>query len=162
MNYRNVHSQVPEALSEERQVLLKDFIRTFLPPAKTLRQGTANELHFVWRTLDRIFVQRFGYNLARTHILDACKELGYRMKAMQADYDPETKTERPSSEGETYSGTEGYFQNEAHYIFLNVDPATVRVLKRTTAQLPKNTRLDKEIDAGVMIERLRSFAIRTL
>lgn len=162
MNYTNVHLQVPIPLEVRQEALLKDFIMEFLPPTESRRRGSHNELEYIWGSLNKVFKQRFGFNLARTHILDVSRDLGYHVVCMGREYDPDARCNRPVVDGGNYLSTEGYFQNEAGFIYLNVQPRAVQVLMRTTAQLPGTTDSDKMIDAGAMTERLRAFQVKWL
>lgn len=140
-------------LTKKQLNILNKFIQIFLPTRGNQRKNSGNELDYVTATLDKLFIQNFGFNLSRHVILKAFKGLGNAIFEKEANFDYAKKKNRPADIGNLKGKTVGVGNIiEAPFTYIDISSDTIRHLMKTTAQLPENTNtqsLDK-------IEKLKS------
>jgi len=147
----------PIRLDDKQKKILKAFLATFLPPTKSKRKNTANELDYIHTTLDRLFKQQFGFNLSRQSIVDTFAELGHTAYPMKSSYDYDTKKTKPTTKGEwTYKSVNGS-KPEAPFTFFDISADTVRHLRKATMTLPSKTSPDKLEKTEKLKDKMQEF-----
>jgi hypothetical protein len=64
-------------MKNNQKKLLENFIIEFLPPTENKIKRSGNELEYITRTLDKLFIQNFSFNLSKTEITESFSRLGY-------------------------------------------------------------------------------------
>lgn len=147
-------------LNANQQMILQEFIKTFLPKTGVKRKSSGNELDYLHSTLDRVFIQHFGFNLNEDDVLVAFENLDYQIFSLNGAWDAENKTVKPSKTGDLIRGGKGYSNFTASYMYLDVKADTVRFLRKATATLPPNTNLDKYAKATLLLDEIRYFKLK--
>tara|TARA_R110000868_G_C10961540_1_gene768574 strand:- start:2575 stop:2898 length:324 start_codon:yes stop_codon:yes gene_type:complete len=107
-------------MENNQKKLLENFIIAFLPPTENARKYSGNELVYVTRTLNKLFVQNFGFNISEVEITSCFSRLGYQIFHKTGIVDYENKKIKPA------------FINEANksqpiqFFYFNISPKTVR------------------------------------
>lgn len=146
---------------DNRQIkILQGFIQTFLPPTNNKRKYTANELDYIHGTLDKLFIQKFGFNLTRQSIYEAFVSLGYETFTRNGEWNREIKEVIPSKKGEVNNKMVGkYFEQEAAYTYFEVSADSVRNLRKSTATLPRNTNQIKSDTIEELKANIQTFVL---
>lgn len=144
-------------LDDRQQEILREFIKTFLPRTATKRKNSGNEIDYVHSTLDRIFIQHFGFNLTADNILDAFQNLGYTLFTLNGVWDSENKIVKPSKTGDLIRHRKGYSDFNASFVYVEVKADTIRFLRKATASLPLNTNLDKYAKTTLLLDDIKRF-----
>lgn len=134
-------------LSDNQKLILKKFITHFLPKRGNNRKYTTNEIGYVQRTLDKVFIQNFGFNLSSKHILDEFEELGYTIFTKKGLWDNETKIVKPYEKGSLINSIDGYSGYDASFVYIDIDQAKIKQLMISTTSSKLNTseiKLEKE------------------
>lgn len=84
-------------MDKNQKILLENFIVEFLPPTGTQRKNSGNELDYITRTLDKVFIQNFGFNLSKFEITNCFSRLGYQIFDKKGIFDYETKKIKPTN-----------------------------------------------------------------
>lgn len=149
-------------LSNNQKLILKKFILHFLPKRGNKRKYTTNEINYIQRTLDKVFIQNFGFNLSSEDILDEFQELGYTIFTKKGLWDNETKIVKAYNEGSLINSAEGYSGYDASFIYIDIDQATIKQLMISTATLQPNTSQIKLKKEEEMKKELHFFKETTL
>jgi hypothetical protein len=144
-------------LNDNQKLILKDFITHFLPKRGNNRKYSTNEIGYVQRTLDKVFIQNFGFNISGKQILEEFEELGYTIFTKNGLWDSETKILKPSSKGNVITSNESNSGYDACFIYIDIDQSVVKQLMISTTVANANTseiKLEKEMK---MKKELQSF-----
>ncbi len=145
-------------LNPEQWSILKQFIQKFLPQRGNKRKNSGNELDYVSITLNRVFIQHFGFNLERYEVIDAFEELGYQTFEREEEIDYDAKTSRPVINGTNKIKKIGVGNRlEAPFTFIDISAKTVRNLMRATATLPETTNPQKSYEVEKLKRELEGF-----
>lgn len=146
-------------LNKNQENILKSFINNFLPPTKNKRKYSGNELDFIYSTLDRVFIQNFGFNLSRKNIIDIFTDLNYTFFTLNSTWKSDKKEHIPSKNGEIYFKiSDNTIGKEAPFTYININASTMRDLRKTTANLPSNTNLSKYAKIELLKQNIVQFA----
>lgn len=144
-------------LDASQAAILSDFITEFLPTTGTKRKYTANEIYYIHETLNRIFMQQFGFKIPFEELKKTFENLGYTIFELKGKLDNESKVLRPSKNGELNvirSIDKAFVKG---FLFIDVKADTVRYLRKTTATLQPNTNPDKFDKTKVLMEKIENF-----
>lgn len=130
-------------LDKNQKEILESFIKSFLPKRGNKRKNSGNEIDYVGRTINKIFIKYFGFNLSRQNILDAFEKLQYDIFVKRGVYDTEIKVYKPSAKGTYVRSGDGYSRYNAMYVYIDIDPTIVRALSLATFTPRPNTNADK-------------------
>jgi len=146
-------------LNLQQKKILREFIQAFLPATKSKSKKLGNELDYIHTTLDKVFIQNFGFNLPRQIILKTFKELGHSIYTMNGEEDYETREVKPSKNG-TIMKTVGRGKSdlEAYFTFIGISVEAMRYLRRSTATLSPNTNMEKLLETQKLKEEIKEFA----
>lgn len=118
---------------KNKKILIENFIVEFLPPTGTQRKYSGNELDYITRTLDKVFLRNFGFNLTKEEIAYCFFKLGYQIFDKNGVFDSNTKKIKPTNEDE------GYFLTLDCFTYFNISPKSMRQLMLTTSKLSEIT-----------------------
>lgn len=144
-------------LNDHEKIILKEFIIHFLPKRGNNRKYSTNEIGYVQRALDKVFIKNFGFNLSSIEILKEFEELGYTIFTKKGLWDSETKIVKPSVKGNLIDLNNGYSEYDASFIYIDIDQSIVKQLMISTTGSKPNTseiKLEKE---DKMKKELQSF-----
>lgn len=146
-------------LNKNQENILKSFINNFLPQTKNKRKYSGNELDFIYSTLDRVFIQNFGFNLSRKNIIDIFTDLNYTFFTLNSTWNSDKKEHIPSKNGEIdFKISDNTIGKEAPFTYININASTMRDLRKTTANLPSNTNLSKHAKIELLKQNIVQFA----
>lgn len=146
-------------LNKNQENILKSFINNFLPPTKNKRKYSGNELDFIYSTLDRVFIQNFGFNLSRKNIIDIFTDLNYTFFTLNSTWNSDKKEHIPSKNGEIdFKISDNTIGKETPFTYININASTMRDLRKTTANLPSNTNLSKYAKIELLKQNIVQFA----
>ena len=140
-------------MESNQKILLENFILEFLPTTGNQRKYSGNELDYITRTLDIVFLQNFGFNLKKEEIAYCFFKLGYQIFYKNGVFDSNTKKTKPTNEDE------GYFLTLDCYTYFNISPRTMRQLMLTTTKLSDITnsvKIDNTEKMKIKIEIFKS------
>tara|TARA_R110001592_G_scaffold211976_1_gene464062 strand:+ start:6128 stop:6580 length:453 start_codon:yes stop_codon:yes gene_type:complete len=147
--------------SNNKKQILKKFILEFFTPTGNKRKNSGNELNYLHSTLDRVFIQNFGFNLDRAIVATTFTKLGFQVFQMNSTFNSETKRVVPSKDGEFNDmSTNGSKRFEAPFTYFDISPVTVRLLMKTTAKLSDNTNESKKIETRNMKQKIEELKKR--
>lgn len=139
--------KIKNHLKPSEQNILVSFVKVFLPPTGSKRKNSGNEIDYLSKTLDKVFVQRFGINISQNATLDLFKSLpDYLLFEVDGELDLKDKIIKHSK-----SGFPSYFT------YIDVSPKAVRLLRKTTAKLPDNTNSSKVAEVEELIRQVEEF-----
>jgi hypothetical protein len=138
-------NEKPILHSKSQSLILNSFVRLFLPRTGNKRKNTGNELAYIHSTLDKLFIQHFGFNLCIKDVINVFHVLGYCFYSLKGEWNPENKDIRPSKHGTLVSGNASYQEFNASFVYIEVKASDVRSLMRLTTVLPSHTNLDKKM-----------------
>ena len=84
-------------MDNNQKILLENFIVQFLAPTRTQRKYSGNELDYITRTLDKVFLQNFGFNLKKEEIAYCFFKIGYQIFNKNGVFDSNTKKTKPTN-----------------------------------------------------------------
>lgn len=122
-------------MNSNHKEILANFIIEFLPPTNNERKYSGNELEYITRTLDKVFIQNFGFNLTKDEIAYCFFKLGYKIFDKDGAFDLDFKKMSPTSDNDAV-----YLIPNA-YTYFNISPKTMRQLMLTTSKLSETTKL---------------------
>ena len=138
-------------MDNNQEKLLENFIVEFLPPTESQRKYSGNELEYISRTLDKVFIQNFGFNLSKVELTNCFFRLGYQIFYKNGAIDLDCKKVIRTSEDNHPFIVKNY------YTFFNISPKTVRQLMLNTSKLPEHTNPIKTTDTENMKIKLEIF-----
>lgn len=144
-------------LNDNQKLILREFITHFLPKRGNNRKYSTNEIEYVHKTLNKVFIQNFGFNISGKQILEEFEELGYTIFTKKGLWDSETKIVKPATKGDVITSNESYTGYDACFIYIDIDQSVVKQLMNSTTVANPNTReikLEKEMK---MKKELQSF-----
>jgi hypothetical protein len=144
-------------MDNNQKEILKLFIGQFLPKRGTKRKNSGNEMEYIGTALNLVFKKNFGFNLDRQSILGAFEELDYEVFTKNAEWHPEPKEYKPSLKGNSVRVGDVYSDNNAAYVYVDIEPLTIRLLMLTAKTLPVNTNQSKVDAAKEMGKRIELF-----
>lgn len=145
-------------LKETESQILKSFIEYFLPIRGNERKNSGNEIDYVSSTLELVFKKYFGININDIDILKTFENLNYKIFTKNGKWDSEKKMIKPSSGQNLIINSKKVYQNyDVAYIYIDIEPKTVRTLMLTVKELPKNTSQLKVNDVIEMTNRIHLF-----
>lgn len=124
-------------MNNNQKEILENFIIEFLPPTNNERKYSGNELEYIARTLDKVFMQNFGFNLTKDEIANSFFSLGYKIFDKNGAFDLDFKKMSPTSDEDSI-----YLVPNA-FTYFNISPKTMRQLMLTTSKLSEITNLKK-------------------
>lgn len=139
-------------ISEDQKKILKEFIKFILPKRGNKRKGSSNELEYLSSTLNKVFIQNFGFNLSRQDILTAFEELEYEIFTRNGKWNSESKIYKPSTKGDSIRRGEGYDSYDAAFIYIDIEQPIVRQLMLSTMSPLPNTG-DKKIQQYNLVKK---------
>lgn len=156
-----------QQLTPEQQQILEDFIKEFLPPRGNKRKNSGNELEYLAPTLDALFRKHFGFAVTFDDVLAAFERLNYTIFTKGGDWDWDKKDFKPSDKGEGTKilGIRGqlvhtYENNNAAFIYIDVDAPKVRDLRRTRTTLVPTTSPEKVEEQQRLLRHIDAFEKR--
>ncbi|MEZ7498189.1 hypothetical protein QO200_05490 [Flavobacterium sp. Arc3] len=138
-------------MEKNKKKLLENFIIEFLPPTGNKRKYSGNELDYITRTLDKVFIQNFGFNLSKEEIADCFSRLNYEIFDKIGILDYEKKRIKPAFIDESNTSL------PIQFIYFEISPKTMRQLMLTTSQLSEITNSKKTDDTEKMKIKLELF-----
>jgi hypothetical protein len=142
-------------MNKDQKYILEDFIVHFLPSTTNKRKYSGNELEYITRILDKVFIQNFGFNLSKTQISQSFHRLGYTVFNKHGTFDTEfKKTIRTDDKNSPFTAYNCF-------TFFNISPRAMRYLMLTTAKLSAITNPKKAIEIENMISKLQLFKDKT-
>lgn len=148
-------------MTQNKDELLVKFLQHFFEPTNNKRKNSGNELEYISDTLNRVFKQNFGLSLTPSEVHQAFERCEFEIFYRNAEYDTESKKITPKIDGQIDTKVSGRIGDEIYagspYTFFNIKPSVVRVLKRTTATLPKSTSEEKLKEVNEMREKIKFF-----
>ena len=138
-------------MDNNKKILLENFIVEFLPPTGTQRKCSGNELDYITRTLDKVFLQNFGFNMKKEEIADCFFKLGYQIFDKNGIFDSNTKKTKPTIINESY------FSSLNYYTYFDIRPKSMRQLMLTTSKLSEITYSEKINNTEKMKLKLEKF-----
>jgi hypothetical protein len=138
-------------MDKHHKTLLENFILEFLPPTWTQRKYSGNELEYITRTLDKVFIQNFGFNLSTEEVAYCFFKLGYQIFDKNGVYDLNTKKTKPTNEDE------GCFLTLDCFTYFNISPKSMRQLMLITSKLSQITNSLKIDDVEKTKNKLEFF-----
>jgi hypothetical protein len=142
-------------MEKNQKKILENFITEFLPPTENKIKRSGNELEYITRTLDKLFIQNFSFNLSRTEITESLSRLGYQIFKKNGIHDYEVKKIKPFVTGTILDG------NSPFFIYFGINPKTVRQLMLITSKLSENANSKKIDSTEKMKIKLEIFKIKT-
>jgi hypothetical protein len=142
-------------MENNQKKTLENFIIEFLPPTENKIKRSGNELQYVARTLDKLFIQNFHFNVSKTEITEYFSRLGYQIFDKVGIVDFDNKRIKPA------------FMNQAskslhiQFTYFNISPKTVRKLMLMTSKLSKITNSQKNDENEKMKIKLEIFKNKT-
>lgn len=143
-------------MNNNKKQILKKFIIEFLPQTNNERKYSGNELEYITRTLDKVFIQNFGFNLTKDEIAYCFFGLGYNIFDKNGAFDLEFKKMSPTSDDNAV-----YLVPNA-YTYFNISPKTMRQLMLTTSKLSELTNFKKIKNTEKMKSELKIFKLSIL
>lgn len=144
-------------LNKKQLDLLETFINSFLPKRGNKRKNLGNELDYVTTTLNKIFIQNFGFNLNRCQILEIFKKMGYEIFEVNSTWDAEEKVYKPSKNGNSWKIV-GFSQiKESPYTYIDISSTIIRELMRTTMNLPEHTNSERVKNTEMLKQKIADF-----
>jgi hypothetical protein len=137
-------------LLPDQEYILEKFLDEFLPPTENKRKHSGNEINFITNSLNRVFVGEFGFRLNNKLLLKAFKTKGYSVFNLSSRWDVEAKDIKPDFKSREYS-------DKPSYTFINVNPTTVRDIKRIFVKLNPIIGLEKMTKKEEMFIKLVKF-----
>lgn len=144
-------------LDKPKRELLQEFIKTFLPQTATKRKNTGNEISYIRTTLDKIFIQHFGFNLTSDDILFAFKDLNYAIFTSKGVWDIENKLVKPSRKGDLIRYEKVYSDTNASFLYIEVEVSQIRLFRKASASLPLNTGTEKINKTVLLLDQIDQF-----
>lgn len=144
-------------LDKNQKEILEAFIKKFLPKRGNKRKNSGNEIDYIGTTIDKVFIQNFGFNLSRQNILETFENLQYEIFTKKGVWNPETKNYKPSIKGKSIRIGDGYSDQNASYIYIDVKPLIVRQLMLATLTLIPNTKKEKILATKDMKDQIELF-----
>ena len=141
-------------MENNQKKLLENFIVDFLPPTENERKYSGNELDYISRTLDKVFIQNFGFNLSKEEIAYCFFKLGYQIFDKNGVFDSNTKKIKPTNEDEEY------FLTIDCFTYFNISPKSMRQLMLITSKLSKITNSEKIDETKKMKIKIENFKIK--
>lgn len=150
-------------MTEENQLnpvhlkVADDFISEFLPPSDSTRRSGGNELIYICEVVSKILLQKFGFEITLSNLLDRFKKAGYVVTTSKAIYDPVLRTYKPDKKGSFIKSDPVYKEHHAAFIYINVDAEKVHSLMVTAFRKPIRNVLLNEKTKTLMQQRLVVF-----
>ena len=141
-------------MENNQKKLLENFIIEFLPPTGNQRKHSGNELEYITRTLDKVFIQTFGFNLSKEEIAYCFFKLGYQIFDKNGVFDSNTKKTKPTIINESY------FLSLNCYTYFDIRPKSMRQLMLITSKLSKITNSEKIDETKKMKIKIENFKIK--
>jgi hypothetical protein len=138
-------------MENNQKKILENFIVEFLPPTGNQRKNSGNELEYITRTLDRVFLQKFGFNLSEIEITYCFSMLGYQIFNKIGIVDYENKKIKPAFINETNKS------QPIQFSYFDISPKTMRQFMLTTSKLSEITNLKKIENTEKMKIKLEIF-----
>lgn len=142
-------------MEKNQKKILENFIVAFLPPTENERKYSGNELSYITRTLSKLFVQNFGFNLSEVQITNCFSSLGYQIFDKTGIFDYENKKIKPAIINETNKSL------PIQFIYFNISPKIMRQLMLATSKLSEITNSEKIDNTGKMKTKLEMFKNRS-
>lgn len=129
---------------ESELIILKNFIKEYLPSSVSFRRGEHNHIRYISDTLHLVFLKFYSSHtrLPEDKIVLVFKQLGFL-----------TKENLDELWGRT--GPSGIKPQRS--IYINVDTESIKALRRATMNLPPNTNSDKAKQIEDLISSLLLF-----
>jgi hypothetical protein len=143
-------------MEKNQKKILENFIIEFLPPTESKRKYSGNELDYITRTLDKVLIQNFAFNLSKFEIADCFFELGYQIFYKNGVFDSTTKKIKLTNEDA------GYFLILNCFTYFNISPKSMRQLMLTTSKLSEITNCRKIHNTEKMIIKIDLFKKKTI
>lgn len=141
-------------MNNNQKEILENFIVEFLPPTESKRKYSGNELDYITRALDKLFIQNFGFNLSKEEIAYCFFKLGYQIFDKNGVFDSNTKKTKPTIINE------GYFLSLNCYTYFDIRPKSMRQLMLITSKLSKITNSEKIDETKNMKIKIENFKIK--
>lgn len=138
-------------MENNQKKILENFIIEFLPPTGTKRKYSGNELDYITRTLDKIFIRNFAFNLSKFEIANCFFKLGYQIFDKDGYLDLNTKKTKPTIINERY------FLSLNCYTYFDIKPKSMRQLMLTASKLSEITNSQKIDEIEKMKFKLEIF-----
>lgn len=143
-------------MNNNQKEILENFIVEFLPPTESKRKYSGNELEYITRTLDKVFIQNFDFNLSKEEITFCFFKLGHQIFNKNGVFDSNTKKMKP-----TYEDESPFLSLDCN-IYFDISPKSMRQLMLTTSKLSEITNYKKIDDTEKMQIKLEIFKKRTI
>ena len=141
-------------MNNNQKEILENFIVEFLPPTESKRKYSGNELDYITRALDKLFIQNFGFNLSKEEIAYCFFKLGYQIFDKNGVFDSNTKKTKPTITNESY------FLSLNCYTYFDISPKSMRQLMLITSKLSKITNSEKSDENQKMKIKIENFKIK--
>lgn len=138
-------------MENNQKRILENFIVEFLPPTKNKIKRSGNELEYITRTLNKLFIQNFSFNLSKTEITQSFSRLGYQIFDKIGIVDYEKKIIKPAFTNESNNSL------PIQFIYFEISPKTMRQLLLTTSKLSQITNSEKIENIEKMKIKLENF-----
>jgi hypothetical protein len=138
-------------MKNNQKKLLENFIIEFLPPTENKIKRSGNELEYITRTLDKLFIQNFSFNLSKTEITESFSKLGYQIFDKIGIVNYEKKRIKPAFIDESNTSL------PIQFIYFEICPKTMRQLMLTTSKLSQITNSEKIENIEKMKIKLENF-----
>jgi hypothetical protein len=132
-------------MEKNQKKILENFIIEFLPPTENKIKRSGNELQYITRTLDKLFIQNFSFNLSKTEITECFSKLGYEIFDKVGIVDYEKKRIKPALIDESNNSF------PIQFIYFEISPKTMRQLMLITSKISGITN-SKKIDYTEMMK----------
>jgi hypothetical protein len=142
-------------MEKNQKKILENFIVEFLPPTENKIKRSGNELEYITRTLDKLFIQNFSFNLSKTEITESFSRLGYQIFDKIGIVDYEKKRIKAAFIDELNNSL------PIQFIYFEISPKAMRQLMLTTSPLSKITNSKKIDDTEKMKIKLEIFKNKT-
>ncbi|MCH7410190.1 hypothetical protein MM239_12350 [Belliella sp. DSM 111904] len=145
-------------LKDTEYQILKSFIEHFLPIRGNERKNSGNEIDYISSTLELVFKKYFDFNVNDVDVLEIFEDLNYKIFTKNGKWDSENKLIKPTSGQNLIKQSKKAYQNyDVAYIYIDIEPKTVRTLKLTVKELPENTSPSKANDVIEMTNKIDLF-----
>lgn len=142
-------------MNNNQKEILENFIIEFLPPTESKRKYSGNELDYITRALDKLFIQNFSFNLSKTEITECFSRLRYQIFDKTGIVDYEKKRIKPAFIDESNTSL------PIQFIYFEISPKTMRQLMLTTSKLSQITNSEKIDNTVKMKTKLEMFKNKT-
>lgn len=133
-----------KVLDANQQRILEKFIIHFFEPTDHKRKTSGNELDYITKTLNKVFIRNFGFNLDRSMVANTFTSLGYNVFHKNQTYKSDTKKFVPAYKGEIMEISYAPFgETELPYTYYNIDTKVVRHLMLSVCKLDENPSTEK-------------------